>query len=60
MYVLVPPRIVPREAEVSVKAGSRAELECVAHGNPAPTIHWRRLDGQKLEVTLTLVFYFNF
>lgn len=47
--VLIPPRIVPREAEVSVKAGSRAELECVAHGNPAPTIHWRRLDGQKLE-----------
>jgi len=47
--VLIPPRIVPREPEVSVKAGSRAELECVAHGNPPPTIHWRRLDGEELQ-----------
>ena len=35
--------MVAREPEVSVRAGAGAELECVAHGNPAPSIRWRRL-----------------
>jgi len=51
LNVLIPPRIVPREAEVSVKAGSKVDLECVAHGNPAPTIRWRRLDAKDIKNT---------
>jgi len=43
--VLIPPRVVARESEVSVRSGSSAELECVAHGNPPPTIRWRKLVG---------------
>jgi len=41
--VLIPPRVVSRETEVSARTGSSAELECVAHGNPPPTIHWRKV-----------------
>ena len=44
-FVSVPPRVVARESEVSVRSGSSAELECVAHGNPPPTIRWRKLVG---------------
>ena len=45
MSVSVPPRVVARESEVSVRAGASAELECVAHGNPPPQIHWRKIDA---------------
>ena len=38
--------MVAREPEVSVRAGAGAELECVAHGNPAPSIRWRRIRDQ--------------
>ena len=53
---LVPPRVVSRETEVSARTGSSAELECVAHGNPPPTIHWRKVhpnsQTQSLQVFL--------
>ena len=34
--------MVAREPDVSVRAGAGAELECVAHGHPAPSILWRK------------------
>ena len=34
--------MVSREAAVSVRAGGVAELECVAHGHPEPSIVWSR------------------
>ena len=40
--------MVAREPEVSVRAGAGAELECVAHGNPAPGIRWRRIREDKV------------
>ena len=43
IIIAVPPRVVAREPDVSVRSGAGAELECVAHGNPPPTIHWRKL-----------------
>ena len=46
----VPPRVVAREPEVSARAGAGAELECVAHGNPAPSIRWRRLRDNQVSV----------
>jgi len=48
--VLMPPRVVARqEGEVQARAGEKAELECVAHGNPQPQIEWRRKDGRKIK-----------
>ena len=44
--------MVAREPEVSVRAGAGAELECVAHGNPAPGIRWRRIREDKVSVLL--------
>ena len=45
--------MVSREAAVSVRAGGVAELECVAHGHPEPTIAWSRgnKQGQVSSVT---------
>ena len=40
--------MVAREPEVSVRAGAGAELECVAHGNPAPSIRWRRISEDQV------------
>ena len=40
--------MVAREPELSVRAGAGAELECVAHGNPAPSIRWRRIREDKV------------
>ena len=42
--------MVAREVEVGVEVGGRAELECVAHGNPPPAITWRRQDGNNIQV----------
>ena len=38
--------MVSREAAVSVRAGGVAELECVAHGHPEPSIVWSRATQQ--------------
>jgi len=48
--VLMPPRVVAcKDGEVQARAGEKAELECVAHGNPQPQIEWRRKDGRKIK-----------
>ena len=41
--VVAEPRVVARESDVSVRAGSQADLECVATGNPQPILTWRKL-----------------
>ena len=43
--------MVAREPDVSVRAGAGTELECVAHGHPAPSITWRRIRDNQVSVT---------
>jgi len=47
LEILVPPtvRAEPSDGNFVVKKGRRAELRCVATGNPKPEIHWSREDG---------------
>jgi hypothetical protein len=33
---------------------ARAELECVAHGNPQPLISWQRRGGAQIKVRMGL------
>ena len=42
----MPPAISDKStASLTVKAGERAEINCLTSGFPKPTIKWRRLDG---------------
>jgi hypothetical protein len=42
--VIVPPTILDNQStqSVSVSEGQRAQLVCIAKGNPEPSIEWRR------------------
>lgn len=49
VHVREPPTIKLRPEDKYIKnVGEKVTLPCSASGSPAPTIHWRRLDGQLL------------
>lgn len=41
-----PPRIIRRSSRVSVPAGQKATLSCMAQGNPVPTYRWHKVAGE--------------
>ena len=55
-YILVPPDIIDSEStsDVIIREGNNVVLNCKANGSPEPEIHWRREDGQKIQVNKTI------
>ena len=44
------PPVQQAQSQVTVSEGSNATLSCQAQGHPAPTIAWRREDGQPIQL----------
>ena len=47
LSVLTPARVsaLPQSGQTVAREGSSLTLQCQAHGNPQPTIHWRKEGG---------------
>ncbi|XP_066595963.1 opioid-binding protein/cell adhesion molecule homolog [Prorops nasuta] len=52
LEVVVPPDILDHETstDMVVREGSNVTLQCAATGSPAPSITWRREDGQLIQL----------
>ena len=49
LYILVPPKLIISNTNVTAKIGEKVILNCLAEGNPKPKVIWTKLSDSKLD-----------
>ena len=48
LYILVPPKLIVSNTNVTAKIGEKVILNCFSEGNPKPKVTWTKLSDSKL------------